>query len=31
MSKLKETFGVGSFKYSTFGQDVSHYIHQENL
>ena len=32
MSKLEETFSIPEvFKYFTFGQDVVHYIHQENL
>ena len=32
MSKLEETFSISEiFKYSPFGQDVLHYIHQENL
>ena len=32
MSKLEETFSISEvFKHFTFGQDVLHYIHQENL
>ena len=32
MSKLEETFSISEvFKYSTFGQDVPHFLHQENL
>ena len=32
MSKLGKTFSISKvFNYSTFGQDVLHYIHPENL
>ena len=32
MSKLDETFSISEvFKYSMFGQDALHYIHQENF
>ena len=32
MSKLEQTFSISEvFKYFKFGQDVLHYIHQENL
>ena len=32
MSKLEENFSIKEVsKYFTFGQDVLHYIHQENL